>query len=118
MRQLDEPRHHHLQHGIVPLPWRGDVGAGHTVARVVDEGVDGEPARRDLGAQPDRRVAQRVVRDDHEHPDAVPLLEPGRDVPEAILPAGGDHEVESVGGKHLGKGLADPGRGACDQRGS
>ena len=43
---------------------------------------------------------------------------PGSSRFEAILPAGGDHEVESVGRKHLGKGLADPGRGACDQRGS
>ena len=118
MRQLGEAGHHHLQHGVVPLPWRGDVRAGHAVAGVVDERVDGEPARRDLGAQPGGRVAQRVVRDDHEHARLIALLEPGRHRAEAVLPAGGDDEVEAVGGKHLGKGLADAGRGAGDQSGS
>jgi hypothetical protein len=48
-----------------------------------------------------------MVGDKHQHADAVTLFEAGGDRPQTILAARGDHQVETVGGEHVGKRLAD-----------
>ena len=59
-----------------------------------------------------------MVHRNHVHLDAVTLAQAGGHVLQLRLAAGGDDQIEAVGGEHVGEGGADAGRGAGHERGT
>jgi hypothetical protein len=116
VREIHEAHDHHLHLGLVLLPGHAGERARHAVPGVVHQRVHHDTGGVELGADARRGITLGHVGDDNVHAPAVPLAEPRRDGAQAILAPGREHEVESAGGKHLRKGLADARRRAGDER--
>ena len=106
-----------MQHRLVALPRRRKEGSGHAVAGVVDERIDREPTSRKLLHSSAGVSLRAEITRDHVHATAGCALEPRRHVRRRSSRRAGDDQVEAVGGKHIGEGSADAGRGAGDQSG-